>query len=258
MAAFSVIVPVYNEEKILAASIDTLHAYLQTLGKDFELILADDGSTDGSLQIAAALMKKYPAVRVISQKQNRGRGSILTTAFGRIHSPLGMYIDADLSIGLEVLPRISKALEQGAGVAIGSKHLPDSELAYSVKRRITSKGYAFLARLFLGSSVKDFQCGCKGFRKEVLDTLLPQMREQGWSWDTEIIVRAEWNGFSVLEIPVQVSDVAGRESKVAVWRDIKRMAWGLLRLRKEKKRVMQEAPSDKRGRQPSRDTSAYH
>lgn len=241
MADFSVIMPVYNEEKILAASVDTLHAYLQTLGKDFEIIIANDGSTDGSLQTAEILMKKYPAVRAISQKQNQGRGSILTKAFGRIHSSRGVYMDADLAIGLEAIPRIIEKLEQGAGIAIGSKHLSASAINSSFKRRITSKGYAFLARLMLGSSVRDFQCGCKGFRKEVLDVLLPSMQEQGWSWDTEIIVRAEWAGFAVQEIPVEVKEVEGRESKVHVWRDIKRMAGGLFRLRKEKKRFMQGA-----------------
>ena len=238
MAAFSVIVPVYNEEEILAASIDTLHAYLQSLGKDFELIIANDGSSDGSLRIAEESMKKYPAVRVVSQKQNQGRGSILTKGFARIKSPMGVYIDADLAIGLEALPRILEALEQGAGIAIGSKHLPDSNVASSLKRKITSKGYAFLARLLLGSSVRDFQCGCKGFRKEVLDVLLPSMVEAGWSWDTEIIARAEWNKIMMQEIPVRVIDVEGRESKVHVLRDIKRMMAGILRMRKEKKKFI--------------------
>jgi len=241
MPAYSIIIPVYNEEKILAASIDTLHAYLQGLGKEFELIIANDGSSDGSLRLAEECMKKYPEIRVISQKRNQGRGSILSKAFSRIRSPLGIYIDADLAIGLEALPRILEALEHGVGVAIGSKHLAASRVASSFKRKLTSKGYAFLARLLLGSSVRDFQCGCKGFRKEVLDVLLPQIQEPGWSWDTEIVVRAAWMGFAVQEIPVGVKDIDGRESKVQVWRDIKRMGSGLLRLRNEKKRFMQEA-----------------
>lgn len=241
MPAYSVIMPVYNEEKILAGSVDTLHAYLQKLGKDFEIIIANDGSTDGSLRIAEELMKRYPGVRVVSQQQNQGRGSILTKAFMRIHSPFGLYIDADLAIGPGVIPLILAALEDGVGVAIGSKHHPASVVEYSFKRNVTSKGYALLARLLLGSAVRDFQCGCKGFRKEELDVLLPSMQEAGWSWDTEIVVRAEWHGFLVGEIPVRVAAQPERESKVAVWRDVKRMAAGLFRLRKEKKKFMQAA-----------------
>jgi len=233
---YSVIIPVYNEEKILDKTLERVYAFLKEQKIDFEVIIANDGSTDRTLAVAERLVKKYKKLRIISQAPNQGRGAVLTLAFNSIHGEIGVYIDADLAIDLSLFPRLMGAIEEGYDVAIGSKHLKESEIEYPILRRIASKGYSFLTRLFLGSKVRDYQCGFKAFKNEVLKRVLPYIKEKGWSWDTEIIVKSEWAGYKVKELPAKVVNVYGRESKVHLFGDIKRMGGNLFKLWKEKKK----------------------
>ena len=230
----SVVIPVYNEEKILERTIEKVYGFLKSEKRDFELIIANDGSRDKTLAIAESLLKKYKGLRIISHASNQGRGAVLTNAFRRINGDIGVYIDADLAIDLKLYPRLIKEINSGADVAIGSKHLKNSEVQCTVSRRIASKGYSFLARLLLGSKIRDYQCGFKAFRKDVLDKILPYAKEKGWSWDTEVIVKSGWIGYKIAEVPAKVVNVYGRESKVHLFRDVRRMGSGLFRLWKEK------------------------
>ncbi|HLC62733.1 MAG TPA: glycosyltransferase [Candidatus Nanoarchaeia archaeon] len=233
---YSVIIPAYNEEKIIEDTIDKIYVFLKKQGKDFELIIANDGSVDNTLILAEKKSKRYNELRIISQTPNQGRGAVLTKAFKSIRGEIGVYIDADLAIDLELFPGLMRAIENGADAAVGSKHMDASEVDYPFLRRVASKGYSFLTRLFLGSKIKDYQCGFKAFRKDVLKKVLPYIHEKGWSWDTEIVVKSEWAGYKVKELPAKVVNIYERESKVYLFRDIKRMGGNLLRLWLEKKK----------------------
>ena len=233
---YSIILPAYNEEKIIEGTIMKVLDFMREFDKDFELIIANDGSIDSTTKIIGRISESMPELRMVSNIKNLGRGAALSNAFGRAKGEILIYIDADLAIDLELFPRLMAAIEtEGADIAIGSKHIKGSQVEYPLLRRIASKGYAFLATLLLGSSVWDFQCGFKAFRREAIKKILPFVREKGWSWDTEVLVKAEWMGYKIKELPAKVVNVFERESKVHLLRDIRRMGGGLLALWLEKR-----------------------
>ncbi len=240
---YTIIIPAFNEEKIIASTIDKVHEFLLKQQKPFEMIIANDGSKDHTAEIVTTKIKHYKELRLVSNAVNMGRGAALTNAFRVAKGKIQIYIDADLAIDLDLFPKLMGALEQeGADIAIGSKHLPHSAVDYPPLRRLASKGYSSLTRIFLSSTIRDYQCGFKAFKKETLNKVLPYIKEKGWSWDTEIIVKAQWLGFKVVELPAKVINIYGRESKVHLFKDIKRMAQGIYRIWKDKRNFK---PKDK-------------
>ncbi len=232
---YSIIIPAYNEEKIISSTISKVIDFMQSFGKDFEIIIANDGSADSTPAIVTARLEKIPELRLVSNTKNMGRGAALTNAFSNAKGEICVYIDADLAIDLELFPKLMSAIENGADIAIGSKHIKGAQVEYPLLRRIASKGYAFLATLLLDSSTWDFQCGFKAFRKDAIQKILPKVHENGWSWDTEVLVKAEWMGYKIVELPAKVVNVFGRESKVNLFKDMQGMGTGLIRLWREKK-----------------------
>ena len=233
---YTVIIPVYNEEEIIANTIDKIHEFLKKQHKSFEIIITNDGSKDNTVKITNEKIKYYPELRIVSNPINLGRGAALTNAFKQGRGDIQVYVDADLAIDLELFPKLMNAIqEQGADIAVASKHMKDSEVEYPLLRRLFSKGYSLLTRVLLNSDVKDYQCGFKAFKKGTLIKVLPHIKEQAWNWDTEIIVKSQWLGFKVVELPAKVVNIYGRESKVNLLKDVRKMGEGLYRIWKQKK-----------------------
>lgn len=228
---YSIIIPAYNEEKIIETTILKVIEFMHTFNKNFELIIANDGSVDNTPNIVKSKLEDIRELKLINNPKNMGRGAALTNAFNSAKGEICVYIDADLAIDLELFPKLMFAIEkEGTDIAIGSKHIKGAQVEYPFFRRLASKSYAFLATLLLNSSVWDFQCGFKAFRREVIQKILPRVKEQGWSWDTEVLVKAEWMSYKIKELPAKVINVFERESKVNLFRDIKRMGFGLIKL----------------------------
>jgi len=224
----SVIVPSYNEAEILKRTLPELYAYLKTLPWDFELIVGNDGSKDATESTIKNFAKGKRNVRYVGYAQNRGKGAILTECFKTATGDIQLFIDADLTIEKTLIPVLVGALKKG-DISIASKHLRGAKVAYPLVRRITSNGYGLLTRLLFGVPLKDFQCGLKAFKKEVIRDLLPGTVNQRFLWDTEILVKAFRKHYKIVEIPAVVHP-AGRSS-VHVLRDTFRMFRGLLALR---------------------------
>lgn len=228
---YSIIIPAYNEAKLIEGTINKLYDFLSKQKKSFELIVANDGSKDATVEIVKDLMKKKKNLRIVSNEVNMGRGAALANAFRNAKGDILVYIDADLAIDLSLFPKLMLEIEtSGADIAVGSKHLLYSEVDYPKLRRIASKGYAFFARVLLGAKVRDYQCGFKAFKKDVILDVLKYVKSNKWSWDTETLVKAHWLGYKISELPAKVVNVYGRESKVHLLRDIKNMGGELIRL----------------------------
>lgn len=225
----TVLVPVFQEAETIEASLEKLYSSLDNLGYAFEIIVADDGSSDHCDRIVLNLRNKYNNLRFIRQQSNRGRGSVLTSAIKRSRGDIISYIDADLQIDPEVLQRLAQCVEDGFHVAIGSKHHPGSELRYSAWRRILSLVYNRLARAILNVDILDFQCGAKAFKRASIFNLLSHLTCKGWSWDTELLLKARASGYRVAEIPVTVRPNSSRRSCVS-FRSVVSMIWHLFRL----------------------------
>ena len=157
---YSVIIPAYNEEKIIADTIDRVFKFFNSIDKPFEIIIANDGSKDGTAKIVSSKLKRYSSLRLVNNIVNMGRGAALTNAINNSRGDLIIYVDADLAIDLDLFPKLVSAIENnGIDIAVGSKHLKDSVVDYPTLRRIFSKCYSFLARILLGSYIRDYQCG---------------------------------------------------------------------------------------------------
>jgi hypothetical protein len=220
----SVVFPAYNEADALEAAVEKVTKALNEFARSYEIIIAEDGSTDGTDKLAAALAERYPFVKHIHGEKRLGRGTALKNAFKQSSGEVLVYMDLDLATDLKHLKTLVGAVEfEGYDFATGSRMLPQSNVERSSTRNIASKTYNFMVRALLGSKVKDHQCGFKAFRREPLMKLLDEVGAGHWFWDTEILVRAYLRGYKIKEIPV--SWRGGRETKVRLLKDSLNMFW---------------------------------
>jgi glycosyltransferase involved in cell wall biosynthesis len=225
----SVVFPAYNEADALEVAVEKVTEALSEFARSYEIIIAEDGSTDGTDKLAAALAEKYPFVKHIHREKRLGRGTALKNAFKQSSGEVLVYMDLDLATDLKHLKSLVGAVtSEGYDFATGSRMLPQSNVERSSTRNIASKTYNFMVRALLGSKVKDHQCGFKAFRREPLMQLLDEVGAGHWFWDTEILVRAHRRGYKIKEIPVLWR--GGRETKVKLLKDSLNMGWQILLL----------------------------
>ena len=198
-----IVIPVYNEEAQLAASVRTLRDFLQGHSPyTYQITIADNASTDGTPAIARALAAEYPDVGVLRLEQ-KGRGRALRAAWSAGTALVVCYMDVDLSTDLRAfLPLVDPLVGGTADLAIGSRLARESVVARSIKREILSRGYNLLIRLAFRARFRDAQCGFKAGRREVVQALLPLIENQAWFFDTELLLLAEHNGLHLVEVPV--------------------------------------------------------
>ena len=225
----SVVLPAYNEAAKLEAAVNEVTHALDEFTRSYEVIIAEDGSTDGTDRVAAELAEKHPFVKHLHGEKRLGRGAALNNAFKQSSGEVLVYMDLDLATNLEHLKALVDAVDSGGyDFATGSRLLPESSVKRSRTRNVASKTYNFMVRRLLGSKVRDHQCGFKAFRREPLMVLLDEVRANHWFWDTEVLVRGYRRGFRIKEIPV--SWKGGRETKVRLLQDSFSMGWQILSL----------------------------
>jgi glycosyltransferase involved in cell wall biosynthesis len=214
----SVVFPAYNEASYLEAAVKKATQALDEFTRSYEIIIAEDGSTDGTAELAAALAQKYPFVKHLHGEKRLGRGTALNNAFRQSSGEVIVYMDLDLSTDLKHLKSLVDAVKlEGYDFATGSRMLPESKVERTLRRTISSKSYNFLVRHMLGSKLKDHQCGFKAFKRAPTLQLLGEVRARHWFWDTELLVRAARKGYRIKEIPVEWK--SGRKTKVNLFKD---------------------------------------
>lgn len=197
----SMVVPAYNEAATIADSVSRIDAHLRELGIEYEIILGDDGSVDGTADTAAAA--GVDTLRIV-RRPHRGKGAILTAALKETRGRYAGFIDADLEIDIGYLPEFLRAMESGFDAAIGSKNLKSEfQESRALRRRLTTTIYNVLVRTLFRSPLSDHQAGLKLFRGEYLRSILPEIRNEGWLWDTEVLVTYLRAGKTIKEIPVK-------------------------------------------------------
>jgi glycosyltransferase AglD len=198
----SVVIPVYNDLPALKEAVPLTLKMMDEVFSGFEIIIAEDASTDGSTECAASWQEKDSRVIHLHRDQRLGRGSALSTAALHAKGDIFCYFDVDLATDMSYLPLLIRAIADGADIATGSRLLSDSNITRSLGREVKSRGYNWLVRLILRSRLKDHQCGFKAFKKDKLLSLLPEIKDTHWFWDTEVLVRAQRKGYAIEEIPV--------------------------------------------------------
>ena len=229
----AVVVPVLNEAHVLKRSIGKLRQFLhERFPYPAFIVVADNGSTDGTGEIAKQLTGEFDDVRLVSLSQ-RGRGRALRTAWTQTHADIVAYMDVDLSTGLEALEPMCRAIhEDGFEISTGSRLLSGSKVTRCLKREVLSRGYNLFIKCVLFTRFSDAQCGFKAVSRRVVDEVIPMIQDQHWFFDTELLVLGEKFGYPIKDVPVAWIEDPDSRVKIAstVWEDIKgvfRMRWGL-------------------------------
>jgi glycosyltransferase AglD len=197
----SVVLACYNEEPVLEASFAEIVDTLEAHGCSYEIVFVDDGSKDRTPEIIQALVAAHPrvATQFIFHERNQGRGATVTDGFRAARGEVAGYLDVDLEVHARYIPSLVRAIEKGADVAT-VRRIYAFQLG-SLDRYLMSRGYSMLVRRLLGVSLHDTETGYKFFRRERLLSLLDQIEDPGWFWDTEFMVRAVKDGCRIVEIP---------------------------------------------------------
>ena len=235
LSTVELVLPVYNEERVLASSVRALHDHLQRhLPCSFRITIADNASTDGTLAGARALADELEAVEVL-HLELKGRGNALREAWSASRAEVVGYMDIDLSTDLDCLAELLlPLLENRSDIAIGSRLAPGSQVTRGLKRETISRSYNILLRNLLGLGVSDAQCGFKAARRKAIVSLLGEVRDDGWFFDTELLYLARRNRLSIHEVPVRWID--DPDSRVAILHTALEDLRGIARLRREARR----------------------
>jgi putative flippase GtrA len=226
-----IVVPVYNEERVLAQSILRLHRFLdEHLPYTWWIVIADNASTDLTPGIGRQLADRLPDVAYL-RLEAKGRGRALRAAWSQSQARVVAYMDVDLSTDLRaLLPLLAPLLSGHSEVSIGSRLSPGARVTRGPKREFISRSYNHLLRLVLRARFSDAQCGFKAVRADVAAELLPAVSDQEWFFDTELLIRAQRAGLRSHEVPVDwIEDPDSRVDIVSTaasdLRGVARLAW---------------------------------
>jgi glycosyltransferase involved in cell wall biosynthesis len=198
----SVVMPAYQLGPVIEANIRRVVAVLAGMNA-YEVVVVDDGSTDDTYAAAVRAAASLPEVVVERHPRNRGKGQALFTGARRSRGDLICFLDADLDLPPEQLPRLIAAIGN-ADVLVGAKRQSMGEGRYPLLRRVLSRIFAMSTVGLFGLPVTETQTGLKLLRRPVLDFVIPAMRIRGYAYDLEMLVRAHRAGFKIVEAPVDL------------------------------------------------------
>jgi dolichyl-phosphate beta-glucosyltransferase len=201
---YSIILPAYNEGVRIGATLDNLLAYIGQRHWDAEVIVVNDGSTDDTAKIVGARAQSNPALRLIENPGNRGKGYSVRHGMLQADGDVALFSDADLSSPIEEADKLFAAIASGADVAIGSRWInTDLQLRpQPLYRRAFGRIFNLALRLILGLKFKDTQCGFKAFTRRSAQAIFPLQQVERWGFDPELLFIADKLSFAVEEIPV--------------------------------------------------------
>ncbi len=182
---------------------------------EWTITVVDNASTDGVLRVAGELATSDDRIRVL-HLDRRGRGHALRTAWAYSDADVVVYLDVDLSTSLDaLLPLVVPLINGHSDLVIGSRLAPGARTVRSARREVISRCYNLMIRLTHRARFSDAQCGFKAARAEVIRPLLAHVHDDGWFFDTELLLLAEHNGLRVHEVPVDW--VEDTDSRVRIW-----------------------------------------
>jgi dolichyl-phosphate beta-glucosyltransferase len=227
---FSIIIPAYNEERRLPETLERIAAYVRISRRETEVLVVDDGSTDRTAAFAESFRSKLPALRVISNGVNRGKGYSVRHGMLEAHGCIVLFTDADLSAPIEEADKLFAALETH-DVAIGSRALDRGLISVRQSRFREFAGIIFntIVRLCLRLPFVDTQCGFKAFRREPCRIIFEQQRIERFGFDPELLYLARRHGLRAVEIPVRWGHSPA--TKVSMFRDSLQMFLDVLIIR---------------------------
>ena len=229
--SLTVVVPAYNEELRIGATLGRILGYLGGRGATFEVLVVDDGSRDGTRALVEGLSASEPRLRLIALGENRGKGMAVRRGVLEATGDWILFSDADLSAPIEEVEKLAAALGNGSAIAIGSRSARGARIGVHQPwyRELMGKTFNLLVRLLAIRGIVDTQCGFKCFTRESARAIFSRTRIDRFAFDVEALVVARRLGFSIAEVPIEWSNEPN--SRVGVLRDSTRMLFDLVRIR---------------------------
>lgn len=222
---WSIVIPAFNEARRLPRYLAEVVAYFEGRDEPYEILVADDGSTDGTADAVTATAHAHPAVRVLRDQRNEGKGAAVRRGMLAARGDRRLFADADGATPIVELKRLEAALAAGADIAIGSRARLDPSVSVTARphRVLAGRVFSWAVRRMGLPEVLDTQCGFKAFTASVAADLFGRLRTRGFAFDVELLLLARAAGYRVAEVPVNWTDQPG--SKVGVVAHGPRMLW---------------------------------
>lgn len=228
----SIVIPAYNEEKRIKESLSEVFDFMSNSGMQYEIIVVDDGSSDGTSRIVESMAGDEPRMRFMRYEKNRGKGHALRTGALVAKGDFVLVMDTDLSTPLEELWKLMPFLDEGDyDIAIGSRALALSDIIRKQPwwRQGMGKMFNKIVKTLVIGDFSDTQCGFKLFAGNVARTLFGEAKIDRFAYDVEILARAKKKGYRIREVPIRWINSPG--SKVDPLKDSLQMLADLVRIR---------------------------
>ncbi len=202
------VVPAHNEKLFLQSTIEKIRTHVHTStfeDKHIDILVVENGSTDGTRKVAKSIAEKYSDVRVI-QVDAPGKGHALYSGWLEGDYDCYCYVDADLAHGVSSITTMISLIQNGADIVVGSRTLPRSQVQRHWVRKFLTINYNLLLKIVFQVNFTDAQAGCKGISRKVRDTIASGITEKGYFYDTLLLIRAERSGYRIHDFPVIYND----------------------------------------------------
>lgn len=230
---FSLIIPVYNESAQLRDGIAKIIKEFKRIGcEDYEIIVTEDGSTDGTEKIALGMSRSNSKIRLVHFDKNIGRGFALKQAFLSARGDVVGYTDIDLATDISHLKELLDYCRD-YDIVTGSRYLPGAYCTRPKLREDISKAYNWITRNIIGCNISDLQCGFKAFSKEFVQKEISGIKEGTWAWDTIVLVEGYKKGYRIKEFPVKWLEKRNPSHSASIgriYKDIKKHGHVLIKL----------------------------
>jgi glycosyltransferase AglD len=200
-----IVIPVYNEEKFIEYCINSLEEFIDSKMSKYEIsiLLAEDGSTDNTLNIISRLARRYNNITVRHNQSKLGRGKAVKAAWKSVDADIYAYFDADLATSISYLKVLIESCTGGFEIVTGSRYVEYSRVKRPFLRKIISRAYNYIINLLFGTSVTDHQCGFKALTHSACKIILKESIFDDWFWDTELFIIARRNDLKIHEFPIE-------------------------------------------------------
>jgi len=227
-----VTVPAYNESKNLRKCVESLLQETPPLNEEFCIVIAEDGSTDGTDVVAKCLEGMHSGVIHLHSAQKLGRGLALKRAWSKVDGDIYAFVDCDLATDMKYFPQLINSIREGNDLATGSRYIKGAKVNRPFIRDFTSRIYNRLIRMIYKDNVFDHQIGFKAFSKRLIKDELNNCKSDDWFWDSEIIVRSIHDNYKFVEFPVEWEEKKGRRTSLKrLVSDVMIHGLGLIRLK---------------------------
>ncbi|MFN3551296.1 MAG: dolichyl-phosphate beta-glucosyltransferase [Endomicrobiia bacterium] len=230
----SIVIPVYNEESCIEKTLIKTREFLISKDIEYEIIVADDGSTDKTRQIVEKFVNdvKDNNIKFVTENKHLGKGYAVNLGMKNASAEYILFMDADLSTDIVELEKFLLYMRQGIDVIIGSRRIPGSKIVVHQPfyREFMGQVFTWIANLILGTNFSDFTCGFKCFSSYAKNEIFRRQKITNWSFDAEILFLAKKLGFKIKEVPVIWKN--DPSTKVNLFRDTLSSFRGLIKIRK--------------------------